>query len=279
MASTQRAPGIVRGFGYLIRGAHFVYVRHFDLIRYWIWPVIITLAVIVGVLVGGWFAREPLIDWIWPSPEGETVAVAVVRVLHDLVGILLMLVIWIAGLIGSIAISAVFAAPFNDMLSEAVELLARGQAAPPFSLSELAFGAARSLRIEAAKFAFFAAIMGPLFVVSFFVPVIGSVVYPVLAFLLGALYFGLDYVDWPASRRHLGARWRYRFVGRHFWALLGLGLGVWIVLFLPLFNLFLMPAAVAGGTLMFLDIEHLELESRRVSEASTASMEPQKSES
>ena len=32
----------------------------------------------------------------------------------------------------------------------------------------------------------------------------------------------------------------------------GFGTGVWVLLFIPLVNLFFMPAAVAGGTMLFL---------------------------
>ena len=35
----------------------------------------------------------------------------------------------------------------------------------------------------------------------------------------------------------------------------GFGTGVWLFLFIPLVNLLFMPAAVAGGTLLFLDLE------------------------
>ena len=33
------------------------------------------------------------------------------------------------------------------------------------------------------------------------------------------------------------------------------GTGVWLFLFVPLVNLLFMPAAVAGGTLLFLELE------------------------
>ena len=37
--------------------------------------------------------------------------------------------------------------------------------------------------------------------------------------------------------------------------MLGFGAGVYLFLMIPLVNLFFMPAAVAGGTLLFLDLE------------------------
>jgi uncharacterized protein involved in cysteine biosynthesis len=35
----------------------------------------------------------------------------------------------------------------------------------------------------------------------------------------------------------------------------GFGTGVWLLLFIPLVNLFFMPAAVAGGTMLFVAVE------------------------
>jgi uncharacterized protein involved in cysteine biosynthesis len=35
---------------------------------------------------------------------------------------------------------------------------------------------------------------------------------------------------------------------------LGFGASVWVLLLIPLVNLFFMPAAVAGGTMLFLDL-------------------------
>ena len=83
----------------------------------------------------------------------------------------------------------------------------------------------------------------------------GQVVYTVFAFGLTATYFALDYIDWPASRRDRAVRERLRMVRRHLPTMLGFGTGVWVLLFIPFVNLFFMPAAVAGGTLLFLDVD------------------------
>jgi uncharacterized protein involved in cysteine biosynthesis len=41
---------------------------------------------------------------------------------------------------------------------------------------------------------------------------------------------------------------------KHWPAMLGLGAAIWALLFVPLLNVLFMPAAVAGGTLLFLDL-------------------------
>jgi uncharacterized protein involved in cysteine biosynthesis len=49
--------------------------------------------------------------------------------------------------------------------------------------------------------------------------------------------------------------WRLRRAATHRAAYLGFGATVAALLFVPFLNLFLMPAAVAGGTKLFLDLE------------------------
>jgi len=70
-----------------------------------------------------------------------------------------------------------------------------------------------------------------------------------------AAYFALDYVDWPATRRGLSVRARFALLRRHPLRMLGFGCAVWMCLFVPLLNLLFMPLSVAGGTLLFLDLE------------------------
>jgi uncharacterized protein involved in cysteine biosynthesis len=48
---------------------------------------------------------------------------------------------------------------------------------------------------------------------------------------------------------------RVRLLGRNFMRMMGLGTAVWLLLVVPFVGLLFMPAAVAGGTLLVLDIE------------------------
>jgi len=98
-------------------------------------------------------------------------------------------------------------------------------------------------------------VMVPLFVASFALPVAGQAVYSIFGFVFTAMYFALDYIDWPATRRGQGVGERLRIGRQRFVPMFGFGTGVWLFLFIPFLNLFFMPAAVAGGTLLYLDLE------------------------
>ena len=97
--------------------------------------------------------------------------------------------------------------------------------------------------------------MGPTFIISLLIPVVGQIIYVVFGYLFTIVFFAVDYTDWPLARRGRGVRARLRLVRKYKARMLGLGTAVWLLLFIPVVGLFFMPAAVAGGTLLVLDME------------------------
>ena len=73
--------------------------------------------------------------------------------------------------------------------------------------------------------------------------------------LFTALYFAIDYIDWPASRRGLAFGQRLVLLRTRPLMTLGFGFAVAACLFVPLLNVCFMPLAVAGGTRLFLDLD------------------------
>ncbi|RLB53690.1 MAG: hypothetical protein DRJ42_11240 [Deltaproteobacteria bacterium] len=251
----QLAVGFWRGLAYPFRGAKFVYLQHPGLVRFWIFPILITLLVIALVFAGVWHYHGAVVDLVWTEPTGEGFWNSVIRFFHGFVEVLVAILGFVVGLVAVTFLSAIFAAPFNDALSEEVERLRTGREGPPFSLVAVARDSVRTVVIEVAKLGIWAAVMLPLFIASFVAPVVGQIIYSVFGFFFTAAYFSIDYVDWPAARRNRGVAYRFSLFRDHFLPMLGFGTGVWLFLFVPLLNLLFMPAAVAGGTLLFLDLE------------------------
>jgi len=197
--------GFVRGLSYALRGGRFVYFQHPKLVRYWVAPILITGAALVLVFYGAGTLYDDLGGAVWalfPDSWSEATGflgwlVAALRWLIELVSGLL---ITLLGLVLVVVLSSVVAAPFNDALSEAVEHILTGGSPPPFSLKRMLVDIIRTIRLEAGKVLLYAAIVGPMFLASFFIPVIGQVV-SLVGFALTAIYLGVDYVDWPAARR------------------------------------------------------------------------------
>jgi CysZ protein len=201
----------------------FVYLQHPKLARYWVFPVLITGLALVAVFAGAGSYYDDLGDAVWSLfPESWNEATGwiggLLTALRWLIELIAGLLIMLLGLVLVLVVSSIVAAPFNDALSEAVERILTGELAPPFSLRRMMADLVRSVRLE----------------------------------LLKVL---VDYVDWPAARRNWSVGDRVSFTRRQLPAVAGFGTGVWLLLFIPLINLLFMPAAVAGGTMLFIALQ------------------------
>lgn len=278
--------GYWRGLTFPFKGLAFVFFRHPGLVRFWIFPILITVALLAASFWGGLEAHEAITDWMWSDPgaevagagpksfpptdvdkakaplPGDKVLAAAAgiwdgagHVAHVALEILVLILLWTLGLLVVVLLSNVIAAPFNDLLSEEVEHLVTGTKGPPFSLRVLLRDTVRTVGLEVVKLIVYLVVMVPLWLLSLLLPGVGQVLYTIFAFLFTALYFAVDYIDWPASRRNKSTTYRFGVMTEHFMPMLGFGTGVWLFLFIPLVNLLFMPAAVAGGTLLFLELE------------------------
>ncbi len=247
--------GFWTGFRYPLRGMRFVYVEHRGLVRFWIVPILLTFAALSGALWLSWHWYDTLTEMMWSEPVGEGLWIGVQQFFHGLVEVLVGVILSVVGVVVVIALTTIVAAPFNDALSEEVERIVTGEKGPPFRLRALLRDVGRTVRLEVAKLLLYLAVMGPLFLASLLIPVVGQAAFSVFSFVFTAMYFAIDYVDWPIARRNRGVRYRFALAKGKGMTLFGFGAGVWLFLFVPLVNLFFMPAAVAGGTLLFLDIE------------------------
>lgn len=246
--------GYWRGLTYPFKGARFVYLQHPGLVRYWILPILITLLAIAGMLYGVYQLHDDVVGWIWDEPSGDGFWAGVVRFFHGALEILVAIGMLLLGFVAVVFLTSAIAAPFNDLLSEEVERIVTGQGGPPFRLSATIRGILRTIVI--------ASVFGVTSLVlelgSCCLPAIGQAICSALLFVIGAISFSVDFLDYPSGRRDEGLGRQLGRVRRHFLAMFGFGTGVWLFLFVPIVNLLFMPAAVAGGTLLYLDLRSEE---------------------
>lgn len=256
--SAKRAGiGFFGGLTYPFRGIGFVYFKHPGLVKYWIWPVLITLALVVATVYAVVQNTPELVQGLWGDPDAGNPLERVSQSIRKALAVAVTIVATVAALWGVSMLVPVLAAPFNDALSEEVELIRIGKEPPAFSFSRLVREVWRTVRLEGAKLLLYATVMIPLFFAAFLIPVVGHAVYSVFGVVFTALYYAIDYVDWPASRRGLGVRDRAALARSHWPVMFGFGLSVWLLVFIPFVNLFLIPAAVAGGTMLYIDLAKL----------------------
>lgn len=232
------------GFSYLLRG--FRMLRQPGLRRYVAVPVtvnIVVFAALVTLLLRQferWMAE--LMAWL---PDW-------LDFLSWLLWPLLVLLLLVVVFYSFSVVANFIASPFNGVLAEKVELMLTGES-PPESVG---FGGLirdlpRSLGKELRKLGYYIPRALAILVVMF-IPVL-NISTPLLWFLLGAWMMAIEYCDYPMdNHRYTLARVRQRIGDRRLTSF-GFGAGVMAGTMVPFLNLLIMPAAVCGATLYWVE--------------------------
>ncbi|MES1926883.1 sulfate transporter CysZ [Salinisphaera sp. T31B1] len=235
------------GPSYLLRG--FGLLSQPRLRRYVVIPILINIALIVALVsLFGWQLDAWLDRWLAGLPGW--------------LSWLETLIWWIAVVLSTLAFCYVFtllanliASPFNGLLSAQVEKLVTGRA--PESGMTLAgemadgvFGELRRLRWYAGR----AVLLGLLSLVLLFIPLANLAIAP-LWFVFGAFMLSFEYLDQPMANRGLTFDNKLVRLRARRWRHLGFGSLVTLATAIPLANLVVMPAAVVGATLLYLETQ------------------------
>lgn len=144
----------------------------------------------------------------------------------------------------------IVSAPFNGFLSEKVEVVARGvDNSPPFRWGELAAMVPRTMHREMRKLAYFLPRALGLLILSF-IPGVNIIAAP-LWILFSIWMMAVQYIDYPADNNKLSWDAMLAWLREKRWRCLSFGGIVYLGLLVPVLNLLVMPAAVAGATLFW----------------------------
>lgn len=225
-----------------------------------LWPLVLLPALLTGVtltlaLLLAWAQGGDLVRAVLPAPSLDPGWLGtVLGVLRSAAFALLWLAV--AGTLAfvGVLVASLLSSPVHDRLSAAVEARVLGPSTQPFVLgtflADVAVGVGHSLL----SIALWASLSCPLLVLSA-VPVVGTVLHPVLSVGISSLLTANEALDYTWSRRRLtyaeklGILWSQRAVTG------GLGLSAVLVLLVPGLNLFVMPVAVIAATLLALELE------------------------
>lgn len=225
-------------------------IRRFALV-----PLAINIA-IFGVL--GWWLSSTIGAWIRPDSVAGSEAwyAAAFSLVRNLIAWVATIVVWVALAWVYTFVANIIAAPFNGLLAERVEAHLTGKPLPPGS----GFGALvkeipRTLTSEATRLWYLASRFIVVFIALFmlgFVPLLGLLA-PALMFLFGAWVFALEYLDYPMGNHGMRFRDVRRRAAEKRLSCLGFGAAVALTSSIPIINLVVMPAAVAGATALWVD--------------------------
>lgn len=232
---------LARGFGMLGTPG----LRH-----YVVGPIVINV-ILIAVLIGlfGWRLNDWLNAWLAVLPGW-------LSWLEDVLWWLAMLLATLIFCYGFTLLANLIASPFNGLLSARVETHVTGRA-PESGLSlagemlEGVTGELRRLRYYAGR----ALLLALISVVLLFIPVANLAIGP-LWFVFGALMLAFEYLDQPMANRGLAFDEKMRRLYARGWRHLGFGSVVTLATAIPLANLVVMPAAVIGATLLYIETDY-----------------------
>lgn len=149
-------------------------------------------------------------------------------------------------------ITNIIAAPFNGLLAEQVEAYLTGSPAPDDSVLNLLKDIPRIMKRELQKVIYYIVWCIPL-LLTYFIPVFGQIVTPILWFLFTAWMINIQYADYAFDNHKISFYKMRQLLQQD--KLDNTCFGALISLFtmIPILNLIIMPVAVCGATAMWVD--------------------------
>ncbi|WP_417533779.1 sulfate transporter CysZ [Marinobacterium stanieri] len=233
----------VRGASYLLRGA--AMLPQPGLRRFVLVPLVVNVLLFIGaiwllvdqfsVLIDYWLGFVP--DWL--------------DFLYWLFWPLFALLVLVGVYYGFSIVANLIAAPFNGFLSEKVEKRLRGDPITDEGWMEVLAMIPRSLQRELQKLAYYLPRFLLILVITF-IPVV-NLMAPLLWFLFGAWMMSIQYCDYPMDNNKVSFPQMRQLMKAKRVTSVGFGALVQVGMLIPVLNLFVMPAAVIGATLYWVE--------------------------
>lgn len=233
-----------QGIQYLIRGVQLMRVP--KLMMFILIPLTINL-VVFGSLIG-WaisYLNALVPEWIQSLP-------AWMSFIEWIIWPVLLLLFGLLSGYAFTTVTLIIASPFNSLLAEKVEEHYTGQAVEGFeNLSAALVAVPMSILRELRKLAYYLPMALLVFICSW-IPVLNFAT-PLMWFLLGAWMMSLQFLDYPLDNHRQSFKAVVNFAGKERLTTLGFGGSVALCVSIPVVNLIIIPAAVAGATLLYCD--------------------------
>jgi len=233
----------VSGAMYFIRGIRLIFAP--GLRAYMIVPLLVNVVLFSALIYFGAAQFRELLDWLLP----DWLDWLAVVLLPLFIIAALVLVFFTFSLIGNLV-----AAPFNGLLAEAVECHITGQPIPGGGVKKMIADLGRTMVSELRKLAYIV-IRGIPVLLLFVIPGL-NLAAPIIWILFGAWMLAISYVDYPMANHGLSFPEQRRQLGQHRYLALGFGAAAMFALAIPLVNFLVIPGAVAGATILW--VERLE---------------------
>jgi len=234
--------GVGDGIGYFREG--FRLIRQPGLRGLVVIPILINVILFglfiyfLGSYVSGWvdWAVAQLPDWLY--------------FLAWLLWLLFAALVLVVLIYGFVFVANLIGAPFYGLLAERVEEHLTGKtSSPPLTWRSALMLVPKSLLREVQKLLYYLPRILVILLLGF-VPLV-QVGAPVLSVLFSAWMMAIQFVDYPADNQGVRFPDLRRTLGRRRLTCASFGGCVLLGSLIPILNLFVMPAAVAGGTALW----------------------------
>ncbi len=238
----------VRGGRDVLRGAKFLVARPR------LWPLIaapagLSLVLLIAVGVLGFWLLDPAIDTLveWLPAALERWAGGALRILATVAFLL-------SGFVVFLSLAVLVAAPFNEMLSAAVERELTGTEDPPFRLLDFIRDALQGLGHGVRRVSAYVPLAAGLLIVAVAVPVVGTVISMIGGAIVSSRFAAYDAYDAVFARKSWTYRQKTGFLSRHRVRSYALGALTAALMMLPVLNLLALSVAATAATLAFLEL-------------------------
>ncbi|GAA0789671.1 sulfate transporter CysZ [Marinobacterium sediminicola] len=233
----------VRGASYLLRGAAMLPqpgIRHFVLV-----PLMVNVLLFIGAI---WLLIEQFGVWVdyWLSFLPGW-ADFLTWLFWPVFALLVLVTVYY----GFSIVANLIAAPFNGFLSEKVEKKLRGAPVTDEGWAEMLAMIPRALQRELHKLAYYLPRFLLVLIITFIPGV--NLIAPVLWFLFGAWMMSIQYCDYPMDNNKVSFRQMKQLMKARRVTSIGFGGLVQLGMLVPVINLILMPAAVVGATIFWVE--------------------------
>ena len=235
----------VKGGGYLLKGVNLLSekkLRIFILV-----PLMINILLFSFAL---FMLFNQLPNWVdsWLSFLPDFLSF-IEFILYPLVAVTAALVVYYSFSL----VANIIAAPFNGLLSERVEQLVAGKEVADESFSELMAIIPRAIGRELAKLAYYLPKLILVVIISI-IPGL-NLFAPIVWFVFGAWMMAVQYCDYPMDTNKVSFKDMISRLKNPRLTSRGFGGLVQLAMMVPILNFFVMPVAVIGATLYWIE-EH-----------------------
>lgn len=225
---------------YFLRGVRLIFapgIRTYVLV-----PLAVNVVVFSALIYFGAGQFQALLDWLLPGWLDWLQWV----LLPLFFIIALFIVFFTFSLVGNL-----IAAPFNGLLAEAVECHLTGTTIPGGNWKKMVAEIGRTIVSELRKLAYIV-LWGIPALLLFVIPGL-NVAAPFIWLLFGAWMMAISYIDYPMGNHGLTFPDQRRRLGERRYLALGFGGAVMCALAVPVVNFVVIPAAVAGATVLWVE--------------------------